>query len=104
MKSFIISIVFLVLGGFVIGVGVYGATTDGVTATVTAQNISVTVTDGIVAYSTLALAGATRTTSSGLNDSQAATNDGNITEVFNIRTQDSLTAGGAWQSGATGSL
>jgi hypothetical protein len=68
---------------------VYSATTATVTATVTVQNISVSVADGIVSYGTLSTSDTQDTTSSGLNDSQTATNNGNIDEDFSIKGQDS---------------
>lgn len=67
----------------------YAASTDSVTATVTAQNISVSVADGTVSYGTLSTSANQDTTSGNLNDSQTATNDGNIAEDFNIQGQDS---------------
>lgn len=62
------------------------ATTDTVTATVTVQNISVSVTDGAIAYGTLSTNASAGTNGS---DTQTATNDGNVTEDFNIQGQDS---------------
>ena len=64
----------------------YASSTDTVTATVTVQNISVSVTDGTVAYGTLAVNTSTGTNAS---DTQTASNDGNITEDFNIKGQNS---------------
>lgn len=65
-----------------------------VTATVTVQNISVSVDDGSVAYGILAL-----NTSAGTNgtDTQTAENDGNVTAEFNIKGQNSVdwTLGGS---------
>ena len=51
--------------------------------------ISVTVTDGVVSYGTLPAGGSSDTTSSGLNDLQTATNDGTVTQNFNIKGQNS---------------
>lgn len=73
------------------------ATTSTVTATVTAQNIFVSVADATVAYGTLTLSGTEDTTSAGVNDTQTATNDGNVTEDFNISGQDSA----AWTLAGT---
>lgn len=70
------------------GVAVLAATEASVSATVTVQNISVSVSDGTVTYGTLAVNTSADTTSGGLNDSQTATNDGNVTENFNIKGQD----------------
>lgn len=74
---------------------VFAASTGVVSATVTPQNISVTVSDGAVAYGTLTLNDTEDTTSGGVNDSQLATNDGNVTEDFNIRSTDA-TGGTTW--------
>ncbi len=73
---------------------VRAASTDSVTATVTVQNISVSVSDGAIAYGTLAL-----NSSAGTNgiDTQTAENDGNVTVDFNIRGQDTAN----WTLGAT---
>ncbi len=87
LLKFLIVILFVL--GFVAGISVKAADTASVTATVTAQNISVTVTDGTVAYGTISLSSSKDTTTSGTNDSQTATNNGNVTENFNIKGQDS---------------
>jgi hypothetical protein len=81
------------LGGFLLAstwlcllvLPVFAADTASVTATVTVQNISVSVSDGSVAYGTMAL-----NSSAGTNgtDTQTATNDGNVTVDFNIRGYD----------------
>jgi uncharacterized cupredoxin-like copper-binding protein len=78
-------------------VSTFAATTGTVTATVTAQNVSISVTDGSVAYGTLSLSDNEDTTTAGINDSQTATNNGNITEDFNILGQNS----GSWTLVAT---
>ena len=64
----------------------YAATTASVTATVTVENISVSVTDGTVSYGTLGL-----NSSAGTNgtDTQTASNDGNVAEDFNLKGSDS---------------
>lgn len=51
--------------------------------------VSISITDGAVAYGTLATNISTDTTSGGLNDTQVATNDGDTAEDFNIKGQDS---------------
>lgn len=73
---------------------VQAATTATVTATVTVQNVSVTVSDGTVAYGTLAL-----NTSSGTNgsDTQTATNNGNVAEDLLIKGQNTA----SWTLGGT---
>lgn len=88
MKSLITSIA--ILGVFSLAIGVAGnAAETTVSATVTVQNISVSVSDGIVAYGTLGAGDSEDTTSSGVDNTQIAANDGNITEDFNIRGTDS---------------
>jgi hypothetical protein len=57
--------------------------------TVTYPLISVSVSDGTVAYGILATNTSKDTTSGGLNDTQSATNDGNAAEDFNIIGQSS---------------
>jgi hypothetical protein len=66
-----------------------GAESATVAATVTAQNISVTVSDGSITYGTLAANTTKSTISTDLNDTQTATNNGNVTATFNIRGQNS---------------
>src|SRR3989338_8572623 len=88
MKSLIASIAILGLVGMVVGIAVHGADTASVAATVTVQNISVSVSDGTVTYGTLAAGASTSTLASGLNDLQTATNNGNVNENFNIRGQN----------------
>ena len=76
---------------------VSAATSATVTATVTAQNVSVSVSDGTVTYGTMSLSALKNTTSTGLNDSQIASNDGNVTEDLNIRGQNTA----SWTLGAS---
>lgn len=66
----------------------YAADEATVTATVTVQNVSVTVSDGTVTYGTLGTSSSANTTSSGTNDSQTATNNGNVTSNLNIKGQN----------------
>jgi hypothetical protein len=64
----------------------YASTTATVAATVTVQNISVSVTDGTIDYGVLAVNSSAGTNGS---DTQAAQNDGNVAEDFNIKGQNS---------------
>lgn len=73
---------------------IFAADTASVTATVTVQNISVSVSDGSVSYGTLPLNASAGTNGS---DSQTATNDGNVTVNFNIRGYDTA----AWTLSGT---
>lgn len=73
------------------------ADTDAVSATVTVQNISLSVADGSVAYGTLAVNSSANTST--LADAQTITNDGNVTIDINIRGADTT----AWTlAGAAG--
>ena len=72
----------------------WGASTASVTATVTVQNVSVSLSDGTISWGTLA-SNTASTTSPGLT--QTATNDGNIAEDFNIKGQNS----GSWTLAGT---
>ena len=74
------------------------------TGTVSGYLVSVTVTDGGVTYGTLAL-NTTQTTlasGGGVNDMQTATNDGTVTENFNIKSTNAIrTDGTTWTLAAT---
>lgn len=83
-----------------VAVHAFAATTGTVAATVTPQNISVSVSDGSVAYGSTALNSSKDTTSGGLNDTQTATNDGNVAEDFNISSTDA-TGGTTWTLAGT---
>ena len=65
---------------------IYDIWTEG---TYTPVTVSVSVSDGVVSYGTLTAGSSQDTTSSGLNDTQTATNDGDVTENFNIKGQNS---------------
>ena len=67
----------------------YAETTATVSATVIFQNISVTVSDGSVSYGTLSANSSKSTIASDLNDTQTATNNGNLAEDLNIKGQNS---------------
>ena len=56
-----------------------------VTLTYTPSIVSVTVSDGTINYGVIAAGGQKSTIASSLNNTQVATNDGNLTENFNIR-------------------
>ena len=68
--------------GILIAGVVFAAEEATVTATVTAENLSVHVDDGSVAYGTLALSASANTVGT---DTQFASNSGNVTEDINIR-------------------
>jgi hypothetical protein len=90
-KKRLLIIVFSILFGFLI---VNAADTASVTATVTVQNLGISLTtDGTVAYGTLGSNASMSTIAGEANDMQTAQNDSNITAKFNIKGQDS----GAWE-------
>ena len=99
MKSLIVSIAIVGVIGLAVGTGAGALTTSDVTATVTVQNISVSVTDGIVDYGTIAAGASQDTLPANLGDLQTATNDGNVTETFNIKGTNS----GSWTLASTAS-
>ena len=65
--------------------GALAATTATVTATVTVQSISVTVGDGSIAYGALGANSSKSTIAADGNDTQTATNAGNVAEDLNIK-------------------
>ena len=88
MRFFIIAIGLAVLAGIMVTVIVTAATSD-ITATVTAQEVSLYIDDGVIAFGTLATSGRASTTSDNLDDSQAVGNTGNVTGDFAVQGQDS---------------
>lgn len=82
---------------FSFGFPVIAADTGAVTATVTVQNISLTVADGTVSYGIMPVSTTKSTIVADLNDLQTVTNNGNVTEDFNIKGQHTAawTLGGA---------
>jgi hypothetical protein len=89
MKKLISSITLVALIGMIVAVGAGASDTDSVLATVTVETVSISVEDGTVAYGTLAVNTSESTLLAELNDMQIATNDGNVTEDFNIMGTDS---------------
>jgi hypothetical protein len=81
--------------------GILAADTGDVSATVTVQNVAITVTDGTVEYGTLAASGTKDTVT--LTDTQTANNTGNVQEDFNIKGYN-VSSGCSWTlSSSTGS-
>lgn len=95
MKRRILALlVALALVALVVPAAVFAAE-DTVSCTVTATVVSVTVTDGDVAYGTLGL-GATNNTIG--TDTQTVTNNGTVTEDFSIKSSDATRGGGTtWE-------
>jgi hypothetical protein len=94
MKKLLFPAISMLAIALIIGQYVMAADTATVAATVTVQNISVSVSDGTVAYGTL---GQNATADTNPADTQTATNNGNVTENFNIKGQSSTN----WTLGAT---
>jgi hypothetical protein len=84
IASFILAIA-IIFSFVLVAPVVKAATTGNVSATVTVTNLAITVSDGTVAYGTIAVSSTQDTTTSGVDDSQTATNDGNVTSDFNIQ-------------------
>lgn len=71
---------------------------QGTTSVATVVSVILT-TDGTVSYGILPAGTSKDTTASGLNDTQTAQNNGNVTENFNIKTSNA-TGGTQWTIGA----
>ena len=99
MKKILFPVVSALAIVLVVGQYALAATTATVGATVTVQNVSVSVSDGTIAYGTLGL-NATASTRSPV-DLQTATNNGNVTEQFNIKGMDATGSTQAWTLAAT---
>jgi hypothetical protein len=98
MKKLLLPISSIFLAGLLLITNTaLAAETAVVAATVTPQNISVSVSDGSISYGTLGAGTAKSTITADLNDLQTATNNGNVTATLNIRGQNSTnwTLGGA---------
>ena len=91
----IVSLWSLVLTPFVLA-----ADTGDVTATVTVKNIAITVSDGSIAYGSVAAGGTKSTLSGEANDMQTVTNSGNVEEDFNIKGFN-VSSGCSWTLAAT---
>lgn len=68
-----------------------------VSATVSAKNIALTVTDRTIVYGSVTIGSTNNTTTNGMDNSQTVTNTGNVIEDFKIKGQDSI----AWPIGAS---
>lgn len=95
---FLISIsLLLILSMLCVGRYVFAQDTDTVTATITATNLAVSVSDGSIAFGSVALNTATSTVGTG--QTQTVTNDGS-NAVLNVRSSDA-TNGTAWEVGTS---
>ena len=95
MKSLITILSTLTIVGLIVSSLIQAADTATVTATVTVQNVSLSVSDGSITYGTLAQNSSKSTCD--LSDTQTVTNNGNVAETFNIKGQNSAN----WTLGTT---
>ena len=72
----------------------WGADTAQVSCTVTAQNIAVSISDGSIAYGTIALNSSESTLD--LSDTQTVSNDGNVAENFSVEGADASGSSVTW--------
>jgi len=98
MKSLIISVIILVLVGAAVGVRVQGADTANVSATVTAELITISVADGSITYGILPVN--TNEDTVFLTDTQVVTNDGNVEADLAVKSSDAV-GGTDWNLAAT---
>lgn len=101
MKKLLFSSISMLAISLIVGQYIMAASTASVGATVTVQNISLSVADGTVAYGTLGLNATKSTTVADLNDLQTATNNGNVAETFNIKGMDATGGTQTWILAAT---
>jgi len=101
MKKLLFAAISVLAISLIMAIGQYvmAAATSTVGATVTVQNISVTVTDGTVAYGALGL-NATSSTRSPV-DLQSAVNNGNVNEQFNVKGMNATGSTQTWTLAAT---
>jgi hypothetical protein len=86
-----IGIILTVVAFIVFGFVVANAAEDTITATVTFEQIALTVSDKSISYGTIAASGTQDTVT--LTDSQTVTNSGNLNEDFDIKALATTTGG-----------
>ena len=84
MRNLFLLGILVAMFGMIVVVGVKAADNDSVTATVTAQNISISLSQSSFAYGTIANNTASSTLSLFGGSGIVATNDGNVNEDFDI--------------------
>jgi len=85
MKKLLATICILAMVGMMVGVIAKAVDEKSVTATVTVQQIAISIAPGTVGYGTLALSGTKDTTSGGTNETQTVTNNGNVNVDLDIK-------------------
>lgn len=102
MIAFLFSSIFIALNYLFFVSLTSAANSAAVNATVTAQNVSLSVIDGVVSYGTLGTGSSQNTTyATGIGDSQAAINNGNTSEDITLRGMNSTSIGTGWTLAAT---
>jgi len=94
-KRILVLLVLVAMGAVVLGPTVLAADTANVTATVMVQNVAVSVSPGTIDYGTLTAGGVKSTLPGEANAAQTVTNDGNVSEDFNIAGAD-VSTGCSW--------
>jgi len=88
LRNLLLSFVLVSVFSLVVALGVRAATEGTVTATVTAQHVSITISDGTVAFGTVSSGSYGDTTDDGVDNTQTATNNGSVSEDFTIKADD----------------
>ena len=101
VKSNLFDSLVLVLVGILIYLPIYAQDTDTIAASVTAKYSAVTVTDGSVAYGSIAWSGSADTDT--LTQSQTMTNDGS-TGTFNVKSSQATNGTGWTMAAAIGTI
>jgi len=100
--KFVVKIFTMLLIVFMSGDTVLAANTAVVGATVTVQNISLTISsNSTITYGTLALSATKGTNAADLNTTPVATNNGNVTEDFAIKGQNATGSSQTWTLATT---
>lgn len=88
-KLITVALILLIVFPLVAFKKIMAANSATVAATVTLQNVSVTVSNGTIAYGTLSVGTSKSTIATDLNNTQVITNNGNVAEDINIKGQNS---------------
>jgi len=92
----LVSLIFFVFTFFTFVTLADAADTDDVTATVTVQNVAMTLSNNSVTYGTMSVGTTKDTTATGTGESTYATNIGNVLQDFNIKGANSSSSGVGW--------
>lgn len=106
LKENALIIVLSILSPFILSPIVMAATTGNVAATVTVTNISLSVANGSFSYGTLSTSATVNTTAGagGVTPTittPVITNNGNVAETFNVKGNNTTSAGAVWTLAGT---